>query len=164
MSYKNLLVTLSLFFVLHNAVADPILADNAGLGQTIQINTRLRSFLGKPSWLLIIRDVDHGENIPYLFDFSRGNNFWIAFTRSRNYLITVSNLQFSTYKSRLNEYKTYRINNFCQLESFGRIVRGQSMVINITGDLTPDSCTFSCHFSKYDDFDFTIVKSETKEE
>lgn len=50
------------------------------LGQSLQIYTRLHSFVGRPSWLLVIRAVDSGETIPYIYDFSQGNNFWVAFT------------------------------------------------------------------------------------
>jgi len=51
--------------------------DNDGLGQIIQIHTRFHSFVGKPSWLLIIRDLDHNENIPYFYEIKRGDNFWL---------------------------------------------------------------------------------------
>ena|SRR3990167_3243662 len=129
-----------------------------GVGQTIQINTRFHSFTGKPSWLLIIRDIDHNENIPYIFDIRRGTNFWVAFTYGRNYLISASTLQFSPY--RRNPYRQKKINNFCQLESHGRIQRGSSLYITITGDLSPDTTTFTCHVSKYKDTQFTIVSPE----
>ncbi|OGT36598.1 MAG: hypothetical protein A3F12_08065 [Gammaproteobacteria bacterium RIFCSPHIGHO2_12_FULL_38_14] len=134
-------------------------ADDQPLGQTIQIYTQFRYFTGKPSWLLVIRDLDHNENIPYLFDIYQGTNFWVAFTYSRNYLITISNLQFSPYGrpySQLRPYKTRRINNFCNLESRGRIIRGKSIYITIKGDLTPYQ-TFKCYVSKYPDSNFTIV-------
>lgn len=128
-----------------------------GLGQTIQITTRLHSFFGKPSWLLIIRDLDHGQTIPYLFEFTRGENFWLAFTYSRNYLITVSNLQIETYRSRFNSYKKYKINNFCHIESNGRILKGESMAITIEGDLFPYSDSYTCNVTTYTDSNFTIV-------
>lgn len=130
--------------------------ENDGLGQTIQINTRFHSFVGKPSWLLIIRDIDHGQNIPYLYDISKGDNFWLAFTYGRNYLITVSNLQFSPY--RYNPYGTKKINDFCHLESNGRIIRGESMIITINGDLSPETDTFTCHVLKYTDSHFIVYK------
>ncbi|MBX3708406.1 MAG: hypothetical protein KIT56_07130 [Gammaproteobacteria bacterium] len=120
-----------------------------GLGQVIQINTRFRSFVGKPTWTLIIRDIDHGQNIPYLFDIRRGGNHWVAFTYGRNYLITASRLQIETYQSRYNKYKNYRIKNFCNLESNGRIIRGRSMYITIEGHLSPYSNTYVCHVSTY---------------
>jgi hypothetical protein len=130
-----------------------------GFGQTIQIYTRLQSFVGKPSWLIIIRDVDNGQNIPYLFDIKRGNNFWVALTFSRNYMITVSDLQFSpyrTYSNRTNPYTSAKISNFCHLESNGRVIRGESLYITLEGDLTPYN-TYSCHVSSYRDTNFSIA-------
>lgn len=130
-----------------------------GLGQTIQINTRLRSFVGKPSWLLIIRDVDHDQNIPYLFEFTKGQDFWLAFTYGRDYLIQASRLQIESYQARYNTFKNYRINNFCHIESMGRIAKGESMIITITGDLSPNDNTYRCHVMKYSDSNFVIVPS-----
>jgi hypothetical protein len=121
------------------------------LGQTIQISTRLHSFVGRPSWLLIIRDVDNGQNIPYIFDFKRGENTWVALTYGRNYLITVSQLQFAPYHNnpyKENPYTQKTINNFCQLESHGRIIRGESLVITIEGHLSPYN-SYECHVSSY---------------
>lgn len=129
------------------------------LGQTIQIYTQLHSFTGKPAWLLVIRDLDHNQNLPYLYDFSRGNNYWIALTYGRNYLITVSNLQFSPYRA--NPYRQKKIEDFCQLESNGRIIRGESMYIMIRGDLSPNTATFTCHVAKYTDSNFTIANPDS---
>lgn len=114
--------------------------DQDDFGQTIQINTQFHSFLGHPSWLLVIRDLDHGQNIPYLYDFDRGTNFWLAFTYGGNYLITASTLTFNPYHQ--------TVNNFCGLESRGRIMRGVSLYITMTGDLTPHSTTFRCRVLK----------------
>lgn len=124
-------------------------------GQVIQINTRFHSFVGKPSWLLIIRDLEHDLNIPYLFDIRTGTNAWTAFTNSHDYLITVSNLQFSPYTD--NPYTVRHISNFCHLESFGHIIHGQSMFITITGNLTPYRETYRCHIMRYNNANFTIV-------
>jgi hypothetical protein len=129
-----------------------------GLGQTIQIDTRFRSFIGKPSWSLIIRDLDHDQNTPYVFDITRGDNHWVVFTYGRNYLITVSKLQIETYRSRYNTYKQYKLRDFCHLESNGRIIRGESMSITIEGDLSPDTNTFSCHLLTYPDGNFFTAK------
>lgn len=131
--------------------------NNDGLGQTIQIYTRFHSFVGKPSWLLIIRDLDNDQNVPYVFDITRGDNFWLVFTYGRNYLITVSNLQISTFKSRYNDFAEFKINDFCHLESHGRIIRGESMYITIEGDLSPDPNSISCHISKFADSRFTVA-------
>jgi hypothetical protein len=121
----------------------------SGLGQTIQIQTRLHSFVGHPTWLLIIRDLDSGQNIPYLYDIKRGQNYWLAFTYGRNYLITVSNLKINTYKSNYNDFASYEIKDFCHLESNGRIIRGESMYITIQGDLTRDPESVSCQVTRF---------------
>lgn len=119
---------------------------NDEVGQTIQIYTRLHSFVGKPSWLLIIRDLDQGRIFPYLYDIKKGDNVWLAFTYSRNYKITVSELQFNPYKD--------KITNFCGLQD--GVISGTSMTITITGNLTPDPNTFTCRVLKYQDAQFTI--------
>lgn len=131
------------------------LGDNNGLGQTIQIYTQLHSFVGKPSWLLIIRDVDNGQNIPYLYDIERGNNFWLAFTYGRNYLITVSSMQFAPYRRFPDRKKI--VNNFCNLESNGHIIRGESLYITIAGDLSPFGDGYTCHVSRFADTNFAIA-------
>lgn len=146
-------IVCSLCLTATNSQAMP---DN-NFGQTIQIQTRLHSFLGKPSWLIVIRDVDHNQNIPYVFDITRGNNFWLLFTYSRNYLISASNMQMSTYRSRYNTFGKYQIDNFCQIESGGRIAHGESMIITITGDLTPYSDTIQCHVSRFADANFGVA-------
>lgn len=132
-------------------------AQEPGPGQTIQIYTRFHSFVGKPSWLLMIRDLDHNQNIPYLFDIKRGDNFWVAYTYGRNFVISASILQISDYQSRKNTFKRYKIKDFCHLESNGRILRGKSLYITIDGNLTVNRDSYSCHVSQYADSNFTIV-------
>lgn len=144
-------LTLSLFP--HISHAQP---DN-GLGQTIQIYTRFHSFVGKPIWTLVIRDIDHNQNIPYLYDITKGDNFWLAFTYGRNYLITASNLQIETYEGKYNIYKNYRIKNFCNLESNGRIIHGESLYITIEGNLSPRRHTYTCHISQFATSNFAIA-------
>jgi len=117
-----------------------------GFGQTIEINTRLHSYLGKPTWLLVVRDIDHGQNIPYMYDFRKGTNFWLALTYSKNYLITVSELVFNPYDK--------KVKNFCNLESMGRIQRGVSMRIFLQGDLSPNTATYTCNVFKYQEPQF----------
>lgn len=121
------------------------------IGQTIQIQTQLHSFVGKPTWLLMIRDVDHNQNVPYLFDFRKADNFWLAFTQGRHYLVSASTLYIETYKPRENRFRKFRINNFCHLESNGRINRAISMAITLTGDLSANTNTFQCQVNKYKD-------------
>lgn len=132
-------------------------AQTDGFGQTIQINTRFKSYLGKPVWLFIIRDIDHNQNIPYVFEINNGNNYWVAFTYGRNYVIEASNLQIEVYQPKYNTYKNYRISNFCHLESNGRIMKGESMTITITGKLTPNSNSYSCHVTSYPVNDFVVA-------
>lgn len=133
------------------------LADNAGFGQTIQITTQLHSFVGKPTWLLEVRDIDNNQTIPYLFDITRGGNFWIALTYGRNYLITASRLKFNTYRSRYNIYRVFEVNDFCHLESNGRINKGESIFVTLQGDLSPNSNSYTCHTMKYGDTSFSIA-------
>lgn len=128
-----------------------------GVGQFIQIETHLHEFVGKPTWLLIIRDIDHNQNIPYMFDIRRGDNYWVALTYGKHYLIIASKLQIETYQSKYNEYKKYSINNFCHLESNGRIIRGKSMRIILRGNLTPNSASSICSVFKYPDADTFVV-------
>lgn len=116
------------------------------LGQTLQINTRFRSIIGKPVWLLIIRDVDTGIILPYLFDIKNNQDFWVAFTFARNYQITVSELKFGPFAI---------IHNFCHLE--GGVMSGKSMILTLTGDLTPSPQTSTCHNLTYNDSAFPIV-------
>lgn len=162
MPAKKLLVCISIFLGLSlcSSLSFAQVDENV-LGQTIQIYTRFHSFIGKPIWTLIIRDIDHNQNIPYLFDIRKGDNHWVAFTYGRNYLITVSRLQIETYRSRYNKYKNYRMSNFCNLESNGRIVRGRSMYITIDGDLSPYSNTYTCNVSSYPDANFYIYSPDS---
>lgn len=113
-------------------------------GQSIQIITNLNSFVGIPIWSLQIRDLDNNQTIPYVLDFNDEKNSWVVLTYGHHYLITASNLQIGSYKRRFNSYCNYRIKNFCQLESNGRINRGQSLLVRIEGDLTPNSNTYRC--------------------
>ena len=125
--------------------------DDGNLGQTIQIYTHFRSIIGKPVWLLIIRDLDHGQVLPYLYEFKSGDNFWLALTHSRNYQITVSSLRFDPRRS--------KINNFCQLQS--GVIRGKSLYITMDGDLRADTSRFNCNVSRYADANFSIAPSNT---
>ena len=160
---KKLVSCTSILFYLYLAVPITSYAqNNDGAGQTIQIYTQLDSFVGRPSWLITIHDIDHNQNIPYIFDFDTENNFWMAFTYGRNYLITGSELQFSPYRTYPNRfysnyYSERKINNFCHLESGGRILHGESMYIMLRGKLTPNSDTYTCHVSQFRDSNFSVT-------
>ncbi len=120
-------------------------ADDA-MGQVLQINTHFKTLYGKPSWLLIVRDVETGLVTPYQFDIHKEDNYWVAFTYGHTYRVTASSLTFGTYA---------KIKNFCKLED--GILAGQSMVIRLTGVLSPVTNTYHCHVSKYKDMQFTIT-------
>lgn len=134
------------------------LPDNP-LGQVITIETHLHSFIGKPIWTLVIRDIDHNQNIPYIFDVRKGWNHWVVFTYGRNYKITASNLQIETYQMSHNKYKNFRIKNFCNIESNGRIMRGESMRIIIDGHLSPKPWGYSCNILTFPEENYYIYKN-----
>ncbi len=137
-------LTASAGFLSPIALAD----DGNSIGQTLKIRTNLRTFLGKPAWLLIVRDVDHNQNIPYLYDFTTGSNYWMALTYGTNYLITVSEVTFNPYER--------KIKNFCNLESMGAIQHGVSLDIHLTGDLSPHTNSYSCNVMKYTEPSFSL--------
>lgn len=134
-----------------------------GLGETIQIYTRLHSYVGKPSWLVVIRDIDNNQNIPYIFDITRGDNFWFLFTYGRNYLILTSTMHITNFRSRYDDYTEYKIRNFCNLESNGRIIRGESLYITVAGDLTTNMNGINCHISHFKDPNFTVVSESNSD-
>lgn len=150
---KHLTCLLILYYTINIVYAQPT-ADE--IGQTIQIKTRLHSFVGRPSWLIIIRDLDHGQNLPYLYDFDRAENFWLAFTYSKNYVIIASTLSFSPYRH--DPYRTVKIHNFCNLESNCRVLRRTSVAVTLTGDLSPNPDTYSCYVTKFPDAYFTVIQ------
>jgi hypothetical protein len=122
-------------------------AQDSPFGQTFQINTRLNSYVGKPSWLLIIRDVQTGQVLPYLYDFNGTDNFWVGFTYAHTYQVTVSELEFGPPNA--------KIHNFCHLED--GILDRESFTVSLSGDLTPNRRTSYCHVLKYKNFAFPIV-------
>jgi len=133
--------------------------DNSGIGQSIQINTRFHSWLGKPTWIINIYDVDHGQYLPYMYDIRRGKNNFLAFTYGRNYQIAGSTMRFVTYDAYSDTYKTYKINNFCHLQT-GRTIRGNSLYISLEGDLYPYANSYTCNVIKFPESNFTIVPPE----
>ena len=143
----NLLIVLIASLLIANTPASAQHMNN--FGQTIQIQTNLRSFIGKPSWLLIVRDVEHDQVIPYLYDFTTEDNFWLAFTYGKSYRITVSEMSFAP--------SGRKIRNFCGLESLGGILTRTTLAISIRGKLSPNPDTFTCHVLKYAEADFNIA-------
>ncbi len=153
---KNLCVSIIVCIFASSALAD-------FEGQTIQIYTRFHAFVGNPTWLLVIRDLDSDQNLPYMFDIVRGDNFWVIFVPSRNYLISASRLQISSYQSRTNTFKNIRVNDFCNLESNGRIIKGESLYITIDGELRPNRDAYNCNVSSYPSTNFSIAKPSLNE-
>lgn len=132
-------------WLLASSLMTTVNAENL-MGQTLQIYTHFHSIVGKPSWLLIIRDVNTGQVSPYLFDLRHNNNFWVAFTYGHTYRITASTLKFGPYAE---------INNFCHLED--GILSGKSLYMTLSGNLTPDRQNSRCYVMKYADTPFTIT-------
>jgi hypothetical protein len=114
-------------------------------GQTLQISTYLNSLIGNPSWTLIIRDAESQRVLPYLFEFTDKNHFWVAFTTSRSYIVTASTIKWGPYAV---------INNFCNLEN--GILTEQSMIITLKGELSPNPDSFKCVVQKYSNVPFPI--------
>lgn len=135
----------SLVILLFSRVA-PLKAANP-LNQTIQITTHFQTITGKPVWLLVLRDADSGVVMPYLYDVKNEDNFWLALSAGRNYIITASTLKFGPFAV---------IHNFCHLED--GVLPGKSMTVTLTGDLTPVSITSRCRVLKYSDNPFTITR------
>lgn len=120
-------------------------ADNP-FGETLQIYTHFRLVLGKPEWVLILRDAESGQVLPYVFNIRNNENYWVAFSFGHSYRVVSSSLKFGTYAV---------IHNFCHLEN--GILTGQSMQINLKGVLTPDPNSIKCSVIKFRGLPFTIV-------
>jgi hypothetical protein len=131
------------------AIAPSYAQDNP-FGQTFQINTRLSSYTGKPSWLIIITDVQTGQVIPYLYDITENDSFRVNFTFAHAYRVTASELQFGPPEG--------SIHNFCHLQN--GIYRNESLVINLSGDLTIDGRTSECHVMRYKEYSFPITQND----
>lgn len=117
----------------------PVIAQTAlPIGQTLQIKTYLNKIKNNPSWLLVIRDVETGQVLPYIFDFRQRTNTWAAFTLSHSYRVTASELTFRSH---------HTINNFCHLED--GIISGKSLFITLSGRLTPSLTGLTCQVLKY---------------
>jgi hypothetical protein len=136
-------LSISLIFTTY-AYALPIVLP----GETLQINTHLRSITGKPTWVLVLRDIESQKVLPYMFDIKNNDNYWIAFSLSHTYQVVSSNLRFDAH----NE-----INNFCGLEDTH--INGVSMLINLTGRLTPDAGTSHCNTIKFKSYPLPIAEN-----
>lgn len=125
----------------------PAHADNP-FGQFISIDTHFNCISGSPSWLLILKDIDTGQVIPYQYDIHEENNAWVAFSYGRAYQITVSTLTFGPFAI---------LHNFCGLENL--VFRDTSLNIHLTGALTPDRFGFQCERLPFKNMSFTIVNA-----
>lgn len=116
--------------------------------QTFQIYTHFQSVIGRPTWLLIIRDVETGLVSPYIFDIRNNDNFWLALTYGHHYKVTNSSLKFGKFAV---------IHNFCHLEN--GILSYKSMFITLRGVISPDPESSNCYVRQYKDTYFTIVNN-----
>ncbi len=139
---------LRLMLLAFSFVAASFAYADEGVGQTIQISTYFHSVQGKPTWLLILRDVDSGRVLPYVYDIRNNDNFWIALSWERNYRITVSKVSWGPFAT---------INNFCHLED--GVISGKSMIVRLRGDLTPVRNTAKCDVLEYKGLPYPIVNS-----
>lgn len=114
-------------------------------GDSIQIYTEFRSIVGKPSWLLILRDEETGQVLPYVYDIHNNDNFWIALAMSHHYRVTASTMSFGPCV----------IHNFCHLED--GIISWHSMSITLKGSLTPNRYTSHCYIQRYKNLPFPLV-------
>ena len=104
--------------------------------QVITINTHFRSIDHKPTWLLIVRNLQTGEVIPHLFTMQKKEQSMV-FGVGQFYRITASNMTFRN--------KTTK--NFCGLES--GVIDGKSLFVTITGDLQLDPKGYQCRVIQY---------------
>lgn len=156
MMIKKLLSWTGIAFILSASVANA----QDGVGQTVQIYTHFKRIVGSPTWLIILRDIDHNQNIPYVFPVNQGDNFWVALSYGRNYTIVASRMKMEKYHANSNRYSNNEIKNFCGLESNGRILHGESVYVTVEGDLTRNPDSYRCHISKYADSNFSLSSSD----
>ncbi|MDR3478178.1 MAG: hypothetical protein P4M14_09135 [Gammaproteobacteria bacterium] len=120
--------------------------NNLVAGDSIQIYTEFQSVMGKPSWLLILRDMTTGEVLPYVYDIQNNYNFFIALAMSHHYRVTTSTMTFGPYAV---------IHNFCHLED--GIISWHSLYITLRGSLTPNRNTAHCNIQRYQNLPFPLI-------
>jgi hypothetical protein len=120
--------------------------NNQLAGDSIQIYTEFKSIIGKPSWLLILRDMDSGQVLPYVYDIRNNYNFFIALAMSHHYRVITSTMTFGPYAV---------IHNFCHMED--GIISWHSMFITLRGSLTPNRNTAHCDIRRYQNLPFPLV-------
>jgi hypothetical protein len=129
----------------------PVKAESLNpFGQTLQISTHLSALVGKPTWLIMLRNVDTGEVLPYLYDVREYDNFWIALSFGRSYRIEASNMQWGS---------NIVIRNFCHLE--GGVFTNKSFIITLSGKLSPNQNLSHCDVIKYKEYSLPVVNYDT---
>src|SRR3990167_547746 len=108
-------------------------------GQSIQLYTHFRSITGHPSWELLLRDPNTQKVFTYVFDITQLDNSWVILNESRNIRVIASLLHFFPYPK--------KIYNFCLLEN--RFLRGESLFIDVWGDVSPFRKTLQCNVMRY---------------
>lgn len=119
------------------------------LGQSILINTNFTQIYGKPTWLLEIRDEESKKVSPYLYEIRNNDNYWIAFTFGHTYRIIASSVTFGPFA---------KIKNFCHLEN--GIISGQSYMILLKGEMSPDKHSYQCYVEKYQSAGLPIFSNQ----
>jgi len=144
MRWKKLVFTLVIILTASLSQAQPA----NPFGQVIQIYTHFdREIVGKPTWVLILRDVDTGQVLPYLYDVRDQDNFWIALSFGRNYRIVESLMKF--YPS------GRKIKNFCGIED--GILKERSLYITLTGRLSANRYSSNCQVMYSKGTNFYVV-------
>lgn len=121
-------------------------------GQTIQIYTHFKMIetgmpqLFNPSWVLILRDPDTNQVLPYEYDIKHKDNFFMALNFGHRYQITSSTLSFGDFAV---------IHNFCGLED--GVISGRSLFIKLSGVLSPEPNATKCHVKSYPNLSFTLA-------
>lgn len=152
MLLKDLIIRIgTIFLCLTTSLTHAFDGSNNTFQHALQVKTNVYSIVGKSILTIIIRDIDRNENIPYVFEFTPGNQYWVLPIPSHNYFVLSARLQITKYDPRCNAYKNYRINNFCHIESRGRILRGKSVDLFVQGDLSPNTNKYSCQVKTYPD-------------
>ena len=114
--------------------------------QVVQIDLRLQTFVGHPSWLLILKDNDSQQVYPYIYDVQSEYHTWLAFSYTHNFQIIASELSFGPFA---------KIHNFCHLENLK--FHGESLNIVLNGSLTPVPDTSHCLKQRYQDYTFPLT-------
>lgn len=150
--FSIVLFFLSIFASFSHATIRPY-----GLGQMIQITTSFPHAYHNARWILVIRDVDHHQRIPYSFDMQKGQHQWMVFTYSKHYRI-LSSTFYADANNKLDQPKPVRIKNFCQLKGHNSILSSRSMHIYINGDVLSDPEAAFCQISTYSDNQLALFK------